>query len=333
MSSLPAPGAGVVPDDPGPARSRPAGLAVRRSRVALDVGGFALVTAGTGIVLAVLGAALGLGSRTVGDGTIVATPAQGLWLIVPVAAALGWYQLGTGRERRLGRDSDLVSRFGLSWRIRDPDWSLGVAIGLPVGLLAVELIAGSESGVQRVALAGTGHAAVAAILPAIAVAAAVEATIGEFIFRGYGTAALAGLGPAGGPSARLRSDLLIGVAWWLWSLPLIGVWLSEAAYRGMTSVPRVVFVPLYLVALLAMSVVLGELRRRSGSIWPGVALRTIGGTAAGLLLTGRHLTFAGHFDVLYSPAATSVIAVAGFALAGYLIRRRGSVDRTPAETS
>jgi len=144
----------------------------------------------------------------------------------------------------------------------------------------------------------------------------IKNVIEEFIFRGCGMASALRL--------RLRGilpHLLVGVVWGLWHLPLILVWMSDTEYRSTTSVARAVYVPMFFLSVLAMAVVYGELRIRSGSIWPGVVLHTISGAPVAVLLIDHHLVYSGHSDALFSPNANSVISILTFAVAAYLITR------------
>lgn len=82
----------------------------------------------------------------------------------------------------------------------------------------------------------------------------------ELGWRGYLEPRLAALGvPA------LRRHLAVGVLWAVWHVPYI-----VAFGDGYTTLPLVVQIPMFTVAVLAMAVVWGVARDRTGSVWPAV---------------------------------------------------------------
>lgn len=82
----------------------------------------------------------------------------------------------------------------------------------------------------------------------------------EFGWRGYLEPRLAALGvPA------LRRHLAVGVLWAVWHVPYI-----VAFGDGYTTLPLVVQLPMFTVAVLAMAVIWGVARDRTGSVWPAV---------------------------------------------------------------
>jgi len=82
----------------------------------------------------------------------------------------------------------------------------------------------------------------------------------ELGWRGYLEPRLAALGvPA------LRRHLAVGGLWAVWHVPYI------VAYGdGYTEVPPALQIPLFSVAVLAMAVIWGVARDRTGSVWPAV---------------------------------------------------------------
>jgi hypothetical protein len=79
--------------------------------------------------------------------------------------------------------------------------------------------------------------------------------------------------------------------------------------------------PLFLAGVGATAVVLGEVRLRTGSIWPCVVMHTVGGAVVNTLILGGDLRFAGHGDALLSPAPNSIASVALLGLLGVLLLR------------
>jgi membrane protease YdiL (CAAX protease family) len=158
-------------------------------------------------------------------------------------------------------------------------------------------------------------------LPAFLAVLAVQAIknpIEEFVFRGYGTRTAMALRLPGAATPHM----LVGLVWALWHLPLYLVWTSAADMRLVTSLPMPLFLPLLVAGLTAASLVYGELRVRTGSIWPGVVLHSMTNALVTPLLVDRHLTFTGHADVLFSPVSTSLVVMLLFGAAGVLLVRR-----------
>ena len=82
----------------------------------------------------------------------------------------------------------------------------------------------------------------------------------EFGWRGYLEPRLAALGvPA------LRRHLAVGVLWAVWHVPYI-----VAFGDAYTTLPLAVQIPMFSVAVLAMAVIWGVARDRTGSVWPAV---------------------------------------------------------------
>jgi hypothetical protein len=274
---------------------------------------FALVTAGFGWLWVLLdratGAAVGTGNATSAGGTA----GQGLWILAPVVTALG---LGLGLPAGQGRHRG--GGLGLSPRFAGQGRWYALAVAFPISTAAVLLLAGALTGTLTLRWTPTAGApgpigAVSAVLPFLAVKNVLE----ELVFRGYGTPAAIRLGlPGPWP------HLLVGAVWGLWHLPLYLVWMSQADYRSTTSLPLAVYLPMFCGGTLAMAVPFGELRLRTGSIWPGVLLHTVAGGLAVGLLTGGNLTLTCAGDALFSPNANSIGSTLLFAVAGVALLRR-----------
>ncbi len=109
----------------------------------------------------------------------------------------------------------------------------------------------------------------------------------------------------------------------LWHLPLYVYFLDRDDFRATTSLPWALFIPLFFAGVLATAVVFGELRLRTGSIWPGVLMHTVGGALVSPLLLDGHLTYSRHGDALFSPAPNSLASILLLGLIGLLLVRDG----------
>ncbi len=231
------------------------------------------------------------------------TTGMALFILGPVLVALALYFFSR----------DGAGPLGLTPRA-DPRWYAAAAVFYPVvALLAVGL--GLAVGAASLTVDATYPAAFLAVFAVQLIKNPIE----EFIFRGYGTRTAMALGLPGAATPHL----LVGVVWALWHLPLYLVWTAAADLRLVTSVSLPLFLPLLVLGLTAASLVYGELRVRTGSIWPGVLLHSMANAVVTPLIVERALRFDGHADVLFSPVATSIVMTLLFAAAGiWLLRRR-----------
>jgi len=156
--------------------------------------------------------------------------------------------------RTIGREgwADAGLRLG-----RERGW-YAVALLLFPALFAVPLVLGAILGDVHPA-AGAGER-FAVLFATGLVARLTFAAFEELGWRGYLEPRLAALGVPG-----LRRHLAVGALWAVWHVPYI-----VAFGDGYTTVPLAVQIPLFSVAVLAMAVIWGVARDRTGSVWPAV---------------------------------------------------------------
>jgi hypothetical protein len=75
--------------------------------------------------------------------------------------------------------------------------------------------------------------------------------------------------------------------------------------------------------MIATTVILGEIRLRTGSIWPGVVMHTVGGAVVNTLIVDGYLRFTGHGDALFSPSPSSLAFLVVLGIIGALLLRQG----------
>ena len=196
--------------------------------------------------------AVGVLSLSVVGGLAIASDETGgagigalLFILSPTLMAVGL--------RWLGREgwADAGLRLGTSRA-----WYAGVLI-VPAALAAALLVGGLAGGVT---LAPDGARRFAALLATGFVARMLFSLFEEVGWRGYLEPRLAALGVRG-----LQRHLAVGALWAAWHVPYV-VALGEAY----TPLPLAVQLPLFVVACLAMAVIWGVLRERTGSVWPAV---------------------------------------------------------------
>ncbi len=169
-----------------------------------------------------------------------------LFVVSPIAMATAL--------RTLGREgwADAGLRLG-----RSRGWYLFALLLFPV-LLAVPLLVGTATGAVR--FADDAGGAFAAVVAATLIPRLLFAMFEEWGWRGYLEPRLAALGVLG-----LRRHLMVGALWAVWHVPYI-----VAFGDGYTPLPLAVQIPLFTVAVLAMAVIWGVVRERTGSVWPAV---------------------------------------------------------------
>ncbi len=212
---------------------------------------------------------------------------MGLWFAAPALVAVVLVVFHPDGAGPLG----LTLRFG-----DRAGWFGFAALVYPV-VTALVVVAGTASGLST--LHSTGSDGSSAMIVAMAAALpglAIKNTIEEFIWRGFGTRTALATG-----IPRLGSHVVVGVTCGLWHLPLYMHFMAKADFGDLTSLPWALFIPLFFAGVIAAAVVLGELRLRTGSIWPGVVMHTVGGAVVNTLVVDGYLTFSRHSDALVSP--------------------------------
>lgn len=290
----------------------------RRAR--LNFALFALATIGAGWAGVAVDRASGAElasdvATSSGDGT----PGLALFIAGPAVVALALYVLSRDGAGPLG----LTMRFAHRTR-----WFAAAAALYPaVTVITVGL--GIAAGVATLSLASPpGSPSYLAAFLAVLAVQAIKNPIEEFIFRGYGTRTAMALGLRGAAAPHL----LVGVVWALWHLPLYLVWTSPSDMSLVTSLSWPLFLPLLVAGLVAASLVYGELRVQTGSIWPGVVLHSMSNAVATPLLVNGHLGFSGHADAFFAPIASSIAMMLLFGALGLLLlSRRGARKASPAD--
>lgn len=273
---------------------------------------FALAVVGTGWLGVAVDRATGVETAT-GTATSSGSGTTGMlfFLLGPLVAVL---------LLRLSKDGGgplgLAPRAGLGWyALAAVFYPLVTAIAIGLGVATGYVTVTDETGL---------FAAAAAVFAVQLVKNPIE----EFVFRGYGTRTALAMGLRG----RLVPHLLAGAVWGLWHVPLYLVWTSAADMALVTTVPMALFLPLMMAGTMAASVLYGEVRARTGSIWPGVLMHSVCNAIATPLMVGGYLTFEGHSDVLFSPVAGSVVLIVLTAAAGVALvyARKPATVRPPA---
>ena len=210
--------------------------------------------------------------------------------------------------RTLGREgwADAGLRLG-----RERGWYAVALLLFPV-LFAVPLVLGALVGDAHLA---PGSAERFAVLFATGLVARLTfAAFEELGWRGYLEPRLAALGvPA------LRRHLAVGVLWAVWHVPYI-----VAFGDGYTTLPLAVQIPTFSVAVLAMAVIWGVARDRTGSVWPAVLGHGMANAVAWPLLSADVVVI--DTPLLFGARPESLVGLPLLILTAVVVYRRWGRD-------
>jgi membrane protease YdiL (CAAX protease family) len=135
----------------------------------------------------------------------------------------------------------------------------------------------------------------------------------EFGFRGYLAPKMYGL-----PSNTFMAHVLVGLIWGLWHAPYL------AAITPYTTESLTTLLPRFLLGTIAASIVYGEIRLLTNSVWPAVLMQTAGGAFVGALMLDDLITISGG-AWLFTPVLEGGLLIILFLLigVGIYLRRSG----------
>jgi membrane protease YdiL (CAAX protease family) len=126
----------------------------------------------------------------------------------------------------------------------------------------------------------------------------------EFAWRGYLAPKLFSLG-----YNRFLIHIYVGVIWAAWHIPYLLV-LIDSSENLITFIPRMT------IGLIVLSIVYGEIRLMTNSIWPAVIMHTVGNAFVDTLILKKYLDIQEGFDYLLTPSPEGVFAIVIAAIAG-----------------
>ena len=219
-----------------------------------------------------------------------------IWVIAPVGTSLllrafagdGWKDLGIKpnfKGNGLG--------YGVSILIYPASVALIIAIGLACGATSFHNAASDPIGAFI-------QAAIALLIQEIIIN-----ILEEFGFRGYLAPKMYSLG-----LNVWVAHGLVGLIWGVWHLPVLR---SITTY---TSESLVTLAPRFLIGAIAASVVYGEIRLLTRSVWPSVLMQTAGGAVIGAVMSSGLLSIRPGSGFLFNPVFESVLMIVIFGLVG-----------------
>ena len=274
-------------------------MATNRRQTIRNIIIFALLVNG----LAWLGPVLGGDPTTPGLGFLV-------WATAPIVSALVM--------KLLLRDKGALG-FKPAFKGNGRWYALSILV-YPVTIIAV-LALGLLLGASIIS-SFTVPALMTSMIP-LAVTYLIFAFMEEVGWRGYLAPKVYGLNDG------LLGHVLVGVIWASWHFPYLRELWAHTSEGLVTLLPR------FILGTIVFAVVYGEIRIRTGSVWPAVLMHWIGNTVANTLLTG----FAGEGSVALVPGkewlgsfgVEGVLMIALFGLLGSVLylKRRGQGETQP----
>lgn len=240
-------------------------------------------------------------------------PGMLLWLALPALTGLALRGLGGDGWQDAGFKPAFRAHLGgyhLALVLYPACIAVVLGIGLALGWVALGAGSGGLSLLTVVA---------AALLPNL-----VKNLFEEFAWRGYLTPRLHALGvPA------LRGHALVALVWFAWHLPYYLFFLDGTMLQRYTSLGLAPFLVLGFIGMLPASVVYGELRLATGSVWPGVLLHTISNALVPAIVLEGFVRVSPQGSAWVAPGGESLGIALLFAGVGMLMLRRRRATRTP----
>jgi len=134
----------------------------------------------------------------------------------------------------------------------------------------------------------------------------------EFAWRGYLAPKLFSLG-----INRFVAHIGVGVIWALWHIPYLLV-LTETTESLSTYIPRVI------IGLIILSVVYGEIRYVTNSVWPAVILHTMGNAIVDTLILKKYIDVLEGYEFLVTPSPEGIFTIVITAIVGLWLYKRNT---------
>jgi membrane protease YdiL (CAAX protease family) len=233
-----------------------------------------------------------------------------LWIVAPLGAAV--------LARALARDG---ADAGLHLRLRGNLPWYGLSVLVPAAcVLAVLGLGAAAGGISFAGLTREGDGAFVAAVLSATPWLFLKNIVQEVGWRGYLTPKLRSVG-----LHDLVNHATVGVVWAIWHIPYYVGILAAGSYDDYTSVELAWFLALLFPGLVAGSIVLGELRLATDSVWPPVIAHTVSNALVFTLLFDDYVGVSS--AALFTPGQEGVLIAALCTAAGvamYVARVRGA---------
>ena len=132
----------------------------------------------------------------------------------------------------------------------------------------------------------------------------------EFAFRGYLAPKMYTL-----KMNTFLSHGIVGLIWGLWHLPYIRYITPYTTESLVTLVPR------FVVGAIAASIVYGEIRLKTNSVWPAWLMHTVGATVVSAFMLYGGMTFSSGKEWLFHPVFEGSLTIVFFIAVGIVLHR------------
>jgi membrane protease YdiL (CAAX protease family) len=248
------------------------------------------------VIFTILVVALGWLGRLL-DSFMGAEPGEGLgvtlWIVTPLASSFflrafagdGWKDLGI-RPRFRGNGA----WYAVSLLIYPVSVALILVIGFVFGTTSIQ---------------STPTDALFQALIALLIKEIIINILEEFAVRGYLAPKMYSLG-----LNVWAAHALVGLIWGVWHLPVLRM------ITPYTSESLVTLAPRFVIAAVAASLVYGEIRLLTDSVWPAVCMQTAGGIAVSIAMAFDLFSIKSSSGFLLNPVFESVVMIIIFGLVG-----------------
>jgi membrane protease YdiL (CAAX protease family) len=206
-----------------------------------------------------------------------------IWILLPLLTVL--------LLRGPGKDG--WADFGLKLNLRgNGSWYALAILAYPITIM-LTIGLGAATG------ALSTHRTFSELLPVIGfgLATSLIKNIGEeFAWRGYLTPRFKALG-----LSNFVNHMLTALIWGLWHLPYWLFFLGNDIVNSYTSLGMTWFVALGFIGLFPTSLVFGELRLKTGSLWPAYIAHNITNALSAQLIIEGFIKFKPGAELIFSP--------------------------------
>jgi len=225
-----------------------------------------------------------------------------IWLIMPLAASLilrafagdGWKDLGI---------KPAIKGNALWYAVSILVYPIGVTIILAIGFaLGGVSFPDSSANAAGVFISALG----VAFLPTF-----FKNIFEEFGWRGYLAPKIFTLG-----LNDMVAHVIVGIIWAVWHVPYYLGLIDNSMLQGYTTQNLATFIPLVFVGLIAASIIYGEIRIKTGSVWPAVLMHTISNVLINTLVLGGYIRMASDLEVVVTPGMEGVLSIVFITLIG-----------------
>lgn len=230
-----------------------------------------------------------------------------IWLTSPALAGVALCLLGGDGWK----DAGLSPRPLSGWK-----WYVVALLGYPLGALIVTALALAIGILSLEGFVAKGFMAYPAAAGAMLTGSLLKNIFEEFAWRGYLTPRLdaAKVHP-------LLNHTIVGFLWWSWHLPYYYYFLDRATLDAAITTEVPVFLAVGLFVMLPTSILFGELRLVSKSVWTGFVMHSVVNALSMPLLINGFIKLQEPFGFVFTPTNEGVLTALLLGVIGWFIYR------------